>query len=371
MNPSKYLGNELKYLEKVLNSDSWSGTGGSWNNALETVFCEKFGVKYAIAMNSGTATLHSALVAVGVGQGDEVIVPALGPIMTSTAVIHAGATPVYCDVNSQSFNIDPEEIHKHITPRTKVIIPVSLYGLPADTERIFFAARAMNLIVIDDNAQCCQPSIPFAHCSSYSFENSKHISCGEGGILTTNYGSLAEKVRKVAGHGFKNLRAEEGRIRLNQDVFQDPDYKRHDVIGYNYRMPEFNAAIALAQIERIDELLKMRRDVAELFLEEMNPSPMFMPQERKGNSYYALAAVYLREDWKEFRKAYIANGGDGIYAAWSVPYKEPALEGRVTGNCPIAESLQPKIMQFKTNYRDMDLAKQKAKALATTIREFK
>jgi perosamine synthetase len=399
-NPSKYLGNEFKYLEKVLNSESWSATGGNWNNALEKAFANKFGVKYAVAMNSGTSTLHAALEAAGVGPGDEVISPAITVIMNSTATIHANAIPVYADVDSQTFNIDPNDVAKKITNKTKAIMTVALYGLPPDLDRIMQLAQKYNLVLIEDNAQCVLGKYKgrlagtVGHMASYSFENTKHISCGEGGIIITNNEKYAELTRKIGGHGFKNLRAEEGRVRLNQDVFQTPHYKRHDILGWNYRLPEFNAAIALAQLERIEELIDLRLKSARYFIDVMNTCDYLIPQfvpENYTNTYYTLGVIYegsksVGASWEDFRKEYINNGGDGIYGAWSVPYFEPMIAERrfakrcpwvyenvkyEKGLCPVAESLQPKLMQFKTNFRDPKLAERKAEALFKTIKKFK
>ena len=375
VNPSKYLGNELKYLEMVLASESWSGTGGSWNNALEAAFCEKTGAKYAIAMNSGTATLHAALLSIGVETGDEVISPALTVIMDSTATIHAGGIPVYADIDPHTFNIDPKDIERKITPKTKAIIPVALYGLTPDLESIMALAGKYGLYVIEDNAQTYKETLE-GHFSSFSFETTKHISCGEGGMLVTNDPDLAQKARKIAGHGFKNLTAGEGRVRLNQDVFQNPGYKRHDTIGFNYRMPEFNAAVALAQLERIEALVFMRQRSAEYLIDAMTHCDYLISQEGEDNTYYTLGVVYEGEksigvSWERFRETYIKNGGDGIYGAWSVPYLEPALYNGYSHNqCPIAESIQPKLMQFKTNYRDLALADIKAMALLKTIKGY-
>lgn len=399
-NLSKYLGNELKYLKEVLKAESWSATGGSWNQALERAFAEKFGVRYAIAMNSGTSTLHAALEAAGVGPGDEVISPALTVIMDTTATIHANAVPVYADIDPETFTIDPKDIEKKITKKTKAIIPVSLYGLPPDMDKIMKIAQKYDLVVIEDNAQAMLSVYKgrmlgtIGHMASYSFETTKHISCGEGGMIITNNEKYAEMVRKIGGHGFKNLKADEGRVRLNQDIFQNPNYKRHDEIGWNYRMPEFNAAIALAQLERIDELVEMRIKSAELFIDVMSNCDYLIPQKvPKGytNSYYTLAVVYEGKEnigvsWEDFRKEYIKQGGDGFYGAWSVPYLEPVIVERKfvrrcprvyenvkydKGLCPLAERLQPKLMQFKTNYRDYRLAKKKANALYKVIKKFK
>jgi len=399
-NPTKYLGNEYEYLKKVLQSECWSATGGSWNQSLESAFAKKFGVRHAVALNSGTSTLHAALEACGVGPGDEVISPALSVIMDTTATIHANAVPVYADIDARTFNMDPADVRRKITSKTKAIIPVSLYGLPADMDPIMAIAKEFGLTVIEDNAQCVLSTYKgrmagtFGHMASYSFENTKHISCGEGGMIITNNEKFAEMVRKIGGHGFKNLRADEGRIRLNQDVFQSPHYKRHDEIGWNYRLPEFNAAVALAQLERVDELVDLRIKSAQLFMDVMAQCDYLIPQyvpEGYTHSYYTLGVVYegqakIGVSWEDFRKEYIKQGGDGIYGAWSVAYLEPVIAERKfvkrcpwvyeniryeQGLCPVAERVQPKIMQFKTNYRDLRLAQTKAEILMKVIKKFK
>lgn len=415
-NPSKHIGNELKYLEKVLNQESWSSTGGSWVNNFEREFAKKFNMNFAIATNSGTATLHAALEAVGVLPGDEVIVPPLSVVMSTTSVLHANAIPVYADVDIKTFNLDPKEVIKKISNKTKAIVPVALYGLPADLCELRKIADENNIALIEDNAQCVLGKAPcisftkneacscncsnrlksrlagtFGDFSSYSFENTKHLSCGEGGLLLTNDEFLAENARKIAGHGFKNLKADEGRIRLRQEIFQNPDYLRHDSLGWNYRMPEFNAAIVLAQFERIDELVNLRIKNAEIFLEVLEKYDFFTPQYTPDgyfHSYYTLGVVYDGENetgvqWKDVRKNYVDNGGDGIYSAWALTYNEPVIkDGQFkkrypeiyndfdlsSYSCKNAEFLQKRLMQFKTNYRDIDLAYKKAKVLKKTLK---
>ncbi len=398
-NPSKYLGNELDYLQKVLEGESWSATGGSWTIGLEQAFSKRIGTRYGVAFNSGTSTLHAALEAVGVGVGDEVISPALTVIMDSTATFHANAIPVYCDVDETTFNLDPDKLEALITPRTKAIITVALYGLSPDYDKILEIAKKYNIPVIEDNAQAVLSYYKgrllgtIGDIASFSFENTKHISCGEGGMILTDKEEYAEKCRKLGGHGFKNLRAEDGRVRLNQDVFQDPTYKRHDSLGWNYRMPEFTAAVAYAQLERVDELVKLRQETAQIFIEVMKACDFLIPQKTPDgyiNSYYSLGTRYLGEEklgvsWQEFRKKYVEMGGDGYYGAWSVPYLEPVISERKyakrlpdvyadirfeEGLCPVAEKVQRQIMQIKTNYRDLELAKQKADILYKLIREY-
>jgi len=398
-NPIKYLGNELKYLKKVLEGESWSPTAGSWTHTLEKEFAKKFGMKYGVAFNSGTSTLHAALEAVGVGPGDEVISPALTVMMNTTATIHSNAIPVYADIDPETFTIDPKDVARKISSKTKAIMTVSLYGLSPDMDPILDLAKKNDVAVIEDNAQCILGIYKgrrvgaLGKIASYSFETTKHISCGEGGMITTNDERLAEVARKIGGHGFKNLRAEEGRVRLNQDIFQNPYYKRHDVLGWNYRLSEFNAAVALAQLERVEELVDLRIKTAETFMDVMASCDYLRPQKTAAeylNTYYTLGVIYEGQEkmgvsWEEFRKAYIQEGGDGIYGAWSVPYLEPMIAekqfvkrcpwiyGKVQyhkGLCPIAEEIQPKLMQFKTNYRDIEVAKLKAQALRRVIRKF-
>ncbi len=398
-NPSKYLGNELEYLKKVLEGESWSATGGSWTIGLEQAFSKRIGTRYGVAFNSGTSTLHAALEALGVGAGDEVITPALTVIMDSTAIFHANAVPVYCDVDEKTFNLDAKKLETLITPRTKAIIAVALYGLSPDYDKILEISERHHIPVIEDNAQAVLSFYKgkmlgtIGDISSFSFENTKHISCGEGGMILTDSEEYAEKCRKLGGHGFRNLRAEDGRVRLNQDMFQNPDYRRHDALGWNYRMPEFTAAVAYAQLERVEELVTMRRKSAQIFMDAMEGCGFLLPQttpEDCVNSYYSLGVRYLGKEmlgvsWQEFRKEYVEMGGDGYYGAWSVPYLEPVISERTfakrlpavyenvryeEGLCPTAEKIQKQIMQIKTNYRDLELAKQKADVLNRLIRKY-
>ncbi len=400
-NPSKYLGNELKYLSKVLEGEAWSATTGSWVHGLEAEFAKIIGARYGVAANSGTSTLHMALEAVGVQPGDEVISPALTVIMDSTATIHANAIPVYCDVDEKTFLMDPTDFERKITPKTKAVIVVALYGGVPDYDEILQIARRHHIAVIEDNAQAVLSRYhgkilgTIGDMSSFSYENSKHISCGEGGMLLTDDEQLAEKARKLGGHGFKNLKADEGRVRfINKEMFQNPLYKRHDALGWNYRMPEFTAAVAYAQLERVEELVRLRQKTAEVFMDAMSACDYLTPQANLPdtvNSYYALGVLYdgdksIGVSWTDFWKTYVELGGDGFYGAWSVPYLEPVIAERLfaarlpqvyehvsyhAGLCPTAEKIQPKIMQFKTNYRDLTLAEQKAEILRKVIKKFR
>jgi perosamine synthetase len=402
VNPNKYLGNELDYLTRVLNAESWSAHSGSWANTLEAKFAERMGSRYAVAMNSGTATLHAALIGVGVEPGAEVISPALTVIMDATATLHANAVPIFADVDPLTFNVCPKSVEGKITDRTQAIIVVSLYGLPANLPELRAIADKHGLPLIEDNAQCVLGDIngrlvgTFGDIASYSFETTKHLSCGEGGMITTDDEQVATRARKLGGHGFKNLAAAEGRTKLNLEVFQNPLYERHDELGWNYRLNEFSAAVALAQLERVDNLVAMREKSAHWFLEAMKESEILVPQLTPTgyrHTYYTLAATYHGEElagvsWVDFRREYFAMTGEGIYSAWQVPYLEPlistgAFKQRVSpaacrfqyteyrrGLCPTAEGVQRRIMQFKTNYRDERIAQRMADQLHTLLRKY-
>ena len=264
---------ELIYIKEVLDSGFGSSTTGNMNQRLEAAFAERFGVRYAITHANGTATMHSCLAAAGVGPGDEVIVPALTVISTGSVVLHQNAMPVFADIRPDTFNIDPADVARKITPRTRAIIPVGLYGLPADMDPIMELARQHGLTVIEDNAQCFLGMIggriagTIGHMGSFSFENSKHMTTGDGGIVITDDEALAKRIRKFHGLGYSTIEATDGRVRLRIDDFQNPRFLRHDAFGWNYRLPEVAAAVGLAQLGRLDHYVAKRQAIARLYLE--------------------------------------------------------------------------------------------------------
>jgi len=349
----------------------------------EEKFSERFGVEYSIAINSGTSGLHAALHAAGVGAGDEVIQPSITVVMDSYATLYLGATPVYVDINPETWNIDAEQIEKSITEKTKAIIVVSLYGLPVDIDPIMELAKKHNLVVIDDSAETVlsdykgKISGTCADIGVYSFEKTKHLTSGsEGGMVVTNSEIYAERIRKFAGIGYKNLTATAGRTSLASSVFQDPNYERFDSIGYNYRMNVITAACGLAQFEIIDELIDRRKKIGSMFLEAISDCSWLTPQKFPDyceHSYYTFSVLYNGEKernitWKGFYNSYIDKGGDGFYACWKNPYQEPSLKTKFfTSSCTVADDYQKKLMCFKTNYRDLELAQNKVNILSDLI----
>ena len=352
----------------------------SLTQEFEEKFCEKFGVDYSVAINSATSGLHAALAAAGVGPGDEVIQPSVTVIMDAYATLYLGATPVFVDINPETWNIDVNQIEKSITEKTKAIIVVSLYGLPVDIDPIMDLARKHNITVIDDSAETVlsdykgKYSGTCADIGVFSFEKTKHITSGsEGGMVVTNSKELAEKVRKFGGIGYKNLTATAGRTSLASSVFQNPNYERFDSMGYNYRMNLVTAACGLANFEILDELIDRRKEIGSMFLEAVDGCSWIKTQKVEDyceHSYYTFAFLYEHTEvsWEQFYNTYIEMGGDGFYACWKNPYLEPSLKSKFsTVSCPIAEEYQKKLMCFKTNYRDLGLAQRKVNVLKNLI----
>ena len=247
-------GNELKYVNDVLDR-GWL-TLGRYVTAFETAFAAYIGVKHAITVSSGTAALHLALLAAGIGAGDEVIIPATTFIATANAVTYCGATPVIVDVDPDTWCMGVKAMERAITPRTRAVIPVHLYGVPARIRAIDGIAKRCGLKVIEDAAEALGAEYhgykvgSMGDLGCFSFYGNKTITTGEGGMITTDDDVLAQKIRLLRGQG------------------QVPGLRYvHDRVGYNYRLTDLQAAVGLAQLEQIDGILARRRAVIEAYRE--------------------------------------------------------------------------------------------------------
>ncbi len=391
-NKWRFQGNEIKYINQVLKTGDLSGTIGSFNNTLETQFAKKVSQKYGVTYNSGTGTLQAALKAFDVKYGDEVITTPLTVISNLYVILAQNAVPVFADIDLDTYNILPEEIEKKITKKTKAIMPVPLFGLSCDMKKIKAISKKHKIPIILDAAESflstCEnnPITKYADITSYSFENSKHITTGDGGIVVTNNKKYADTLRKFGSLGYASLKSNEGRIKTNKDLFQNPDYSRHDDFGYNFRMPEVAAAIGLAQNERIEKFVNLRIKIAKEYDKVIKKSDFFIPQKKiknYRNTFWTYSARYVNKkvSWREFRRKYIEFGGDGIYAAWKLLYQEkyftsnnwrklcPPLYNKlkIDTKCKNAEQVQKELMLFVTNYKTVKEAKYFANVLKKTI----
>lgn len=396
MNISRYTDLERQYVLDVLDGQCRNCVVGKAGVSLEKAFAEKMGTKHAVNFVNGTATLHAALEAAGVGIGDEVIAPPLTMSATSISILQANAIPVFADVDEKTFLISPKSIEEKITARTKAIIVVSLYGLMPDMDAIMDIARRHNLVVIEDDAQCFlgtykgRKAGTIGHMSSFSFQATKHMTSGEGGMVTTNSDEYALNLRRFAGLGYGSISLEKARI--TKDDIQDPAYNRHVSLGWNYRMADVAAALAHAQLDRLDDLVAARVEAANVLLQAMEGCDWLIPQYTPaecGHAYWALAVRMVNPDitWYDFRRKFMELGGDGIYAAWKLSYLEDMFRNMNFGGrekliryfgdyryepglCPVAETIQPQLLQFKTNYYDTARAEKQAEILRETIAFF-
>jgi len=240
----------------------WVSSAGKFVTEFERSFAAFCGVPHAVAVCNGTCALHLALVALGLGPGDEVIVPSLSFIASANSVAYTGATPVFADSEPGTWNIDPEQIERLITPRTRAIMPVHLYGHPADMTAIMAIARRRGLAVIEDAAEAHGARWEgrrvgaIGDLGCFSFYGNKIVTTGEGGMVVTERQDLAERMRMLRDHGMSPQRR-----------------YWHPVLGYNYRLTNLQAALGVAQMGRIDATLARKREVGAAYASALRGIP--------------------------------------------------------------------------------------------------
>lgn len=256
-------GNEIKYVTNAV-STGWISSSGSYVTAFEEAFAKYCGVKYAVAVCNGTVAIHLALSALGIGKGDEVIIPSFTMIATAFAVCYTGATPVFVDADKDTFNIDVTKIEEKITSKTKAIIPVHIFGNMCNMDEIERIAKKHNLFIVEDSAEAHgaeykgKKSGSFSAIASFSFFANKNLTTGEGGMVVTNNEEYFKKCKY-----FKNMCF----------PVDAPRVYLHDDIGFNYRMSNLHAAIGLAQVEKADEYRDMRIKNANLYMRYLSDVP--------------------------------------------------------------------------------------------------
>ena len=385
---------EKSYVLEVLESEFRGSKATGMVGRAEAAFSKHFEKKYSMGFVNGTGTLHTALEALGIGPGDEVIVPPLTMSATAFSVLQANATPVFADVDPSTFQIDGKSIVDRISDKTKAVMSVALYGGSPDYAAIMEAIGEVPLI--EDNAEAFGTKYngkeigSFGIFSSYSFQSSKHLSSGEGGMLCTDSLEYADKARKFQSLGYRAVGATTHKI--DKKDIQDPEYLRHEVLGWNYRMSDLTAGVVLGQIERSGELIEIRKNVGKQIFEQVKDISWLRPQaihEGSEHSFWAAPILLERDDitWKQFRDKFMAFGGKGIYAAWQLSYLEPVfqnlnfqgrekfVDSRISskytrGNCPSAEYIQPRILAFRTNEWDSQKAEIQFEALRKTALYF-
>lgn len=278
---------ELQYVTDCIKT-KWISSKGKYVGEFEEKFSRYCGVKYGISTTNGTAALHLALASLGIGKGDEVIVPTFTMIASVNPIVYTGARPAFVDADPKTWCMDTSKIEEKITKNTKAILPVHIYGHPCDMDAIMKIAKEHGLLVIEDAAEAHGAEYKrkkvgsFGDAGCYSFYANKILTCGEGGMVITNNEELAEKARALKDLAFGE------KIRF-----------LHQYLGFNYRMTNIHAAIGLAQLENIDKLVEIRRKNAKLynsFLKDVKGITL-PPEEKWAKNVYWMYSILVEDDF--------------------------------------------------------------------------
>jgi dTDP-4-amino-4,6-dideoxygalactose transaminase len=297
-------------------------------SAFEKEAAAYLGADYAVAVASGTDALHLAIAAAGIGPGDEVITTPFTFIATAEAIKYVGATPVFVDIDPRTFNIDPAIIEAAITPRTKAVIPVHLFGQPADMTSIANLCSRRNLILIEDCAQSFGAAIggrmtgTIGALGCFSFFPSKNLGCfGDGGLISTNSAELAEQIRVLRNHGSK--------VRYH-----------HSVIGYNSRLDELQAVILRVKLKQIDRFNTERRRVAHLYSQLLAGSRV-QPPEEDGKGVHVYHQYTVLTDCRDEIMATLTEAGIASAIYYPIPlHRQEVFAAECAAvSCPVADEV--------------------------------
>ena len=304
----------------------------------EKAFADYIGVKHAIAVSSGTTALHIAVLACGIKEGDEVITTPFSFIASANCALYAGALPVFVDINPQTYNLDATKLANAITKRTKAIVPVHLYGLPADMEAIVYLAKRHSLAVIEDAAQAHGAGIngvragSFGDAACFSLYATKNMMTGEGGMITTNRDDVADAARMLRSHGMK--------VRY-----------RHEMLGYNFRMTDIEGAIGLAQLPKLAEANRRRIENAAYLSARLTNSPYGVPFVPEGYKHvFHQYTIRLPEGTnREALRARLREAGFGSEVYYPIPiHQQESYLGleRGRGFYPVSEEASQRVLSL-------------------------
>ncbi len=330
-------GREKEYVLDCLDTN-WISSAGKYITQFEEKFSQYCGVAHGVACSNGTTAIHLALVALGIGPGDEVIIPDFTLIVSANTVILAGARPVLVDVDPETWCINPELIEEKITPRTRAIMAVHMYGHPCDMDSICAIAKRHGLYVIEDCAEAHGAEIngvkvgSFSDAACFSFYGNKILTTGEGGMVVCNDDKLAERLRLLRNQGFR-----------------EPRFV-HDVMGFNYRMTNIQAAIGLAQTEMVEEKVAKKCWIGKTYNELLSGcSEIFLPVERPwAKNVYWMYGVVLRDSFGRTRDetmSMLRQNGVDTRAFFCPMSLQPVFRGKdprfpdVSGSYPVSMEL--------------------------------
>ena len=329
-------GNEKKYLLECIET-GWISSEGPFIKMFEERFAARVGRKHGIAVSNGTAAIDAAADALGIGPGDEVILPTFTIISCIAQIVRSGATPVLVDSDPITWNMDVAQIEAKITPRTKAIMVVHVYGLPADVDPVLALAKKYGLKVIEDAAEMHgqtyknKPCGSFGDISTFSFYTNKHITTGEGGMIVTDDDALAETCRSL-----RNL------------CFQPHKRFVHERLGWNLRMTNLQAALGLAQLERLDAFVARKRAMGARYAERLKDAPNIqlpLASTAYADNIYWVFGVVLDQSLginAEEAMQRFSKQGIGTRPFFCPMHMQPVLKrmGLFEGECyPVAETM--------------------------------
>ncbi|HII00743.1 TPA: DegT/DnrJ/EryC1/StrS aminotransferase family protein [Methanosarcinaceae archaeon] len=300
----------------------------------ESAFAEYTGCEYAVAVNSGTAALHAALLAHGIGEGDEVITTSFSFIATANSILYTGAKPVFADIEPDTYNIDPEKIREKITSRTKAIMPVHLYGHPAEMKVIMELAEEHNLIVLEDACQAHGAAysgkrVGAFGTGAFSFYPTKNMTTSEGGMLTTNDRKVAEKARMARAHGSHTRYL-------------------HECLGFNLRMTDIAAAIGLVQLGKLDGFIACRQKNADLLSAGLKGVSGVSTPGIKAGCTHAFHQYTVRAEKRDELAAFLRENEIGTGVHYPMPiHKQPLyLELGYEDRLPVSEKAAEEVLSL-------------------------
>lgn len=302
--------------------------------AFEQEVADYLGVKHAVGVNSGTDALIIGLRALGIGPGDEVITTPFTFFATAESISSVGATPVFADIDPHTYNIDPERIREQVTPRTRAIMPVHLYGNPCAMDEIMAIAQEHNLLVIEDCAQSFgarykgKQTGTIGHVGAYSFFPSKNLGAfGDGGLLVTDDDQVADLARMLRAHGSRK--------------------KYHnEMIGYNSRLDTIQAAILRVKLPHVDRWNEGRRRVAEVYNFGFQNSPTIIAPSLINNHIFHQYTVKITGGFRDELARRLSDKGIGTMIYYPTPQNKLPIYANAESNCPISDSISKKILSL-------------------------
>lgn len=309
---------------------NWISSRGEFIQAFENEFAEYTGVDHAISVCNGTVALHLALLALDIGPGDEVIVPTFTYVASVNAIAYVGATPVFVDSLPDTWQVDPADIERKVSSKTKAVMVVHLYGQPSNMRAITDIADRHGLRIVEDCAEAFGSRIGERHVgswgdvSTYSFFGNKTITTGEGGMVVTNDASLDATMRKLRGQGLAGTK----------------EYW-HDVVGFNYRMTNIAASIGVAQLRRADELIRRKRELASWYARGLQGVPVAVLEEQSGttNSYWMNCIAARNGEERDALRAHLRTRGIETRPAFYPAHTMPMYAQYGVGEYPVAVEL--------------------------------